>query len=131
MSSAPQPEFLGWEILLALHHKSLERWGGMDGVRDRAGLESAMGAAENVFFYGLGDVYDIAAAYAYHLAESQGFVDGNKRTAMACAGTFLEGNGCVDQANDTVLYDAMIAISARRLDKAGLAVILRRQFPKA
>jgi len=45
-----QPKFLSWEIVAALHLRSLERWGGIDGVRDRAGLESALGAAENAFF---------------------------------------------------------------------------------
>jgi death on curing protein len=124
------PEFLTWEILSALHRRSLERWGGVDGVRDRAALESALGAAENEFFYGRGDVYRIAAAYAFHLAESQGYLDGNKRTAVVCAGVFLEGNGCLDRADEAVLYDAMIAISARRMDKAGLADVLRRQFPQ-
>ena len=110
--------------------RSLERWGGIDGVRDRAGLESAMGAAENTFFYGGGDLHEIGASYAFHLAESQGFLDGNKRTAIACAGVFLEGNGCVDQSKDLELYEAMIAIARRELDKAGLAVVLRKQFPK-
>ena len=124
-----QPEFLTWEIVIALHRRSLERWGGVDGVRDRPGLESAMGAAENAFFYGGGDLHDVAAAYAFHLAESQGFLDGNERTAVACAATFLEGNGCSDRANDLELYDAMIAIAKRQLDKRGLAAVLRRQFP--
>ena len=81
------------------------------------------------FFYG--DVYDVGAAYAFHLAESQGFLDGNKRTAIACAATFLVGNGCVDRAHDLELYDAMIALRARRMDKAGLAAVLREQFPRA
>jgi len=125
-----QPEFLSWEIVVALHRSSLERWGGIDGVRDRAGVESALGAAENTFFYGGGDLHEIGAAYAFHVAESQGFLDGNKRTAIACAATFLEGNGCVDRSVDIELYDAMIAISARRMDKAGLAAVLRRQFPR-
>lgn len=129
--STAQPEFLTWEILVALHRRSLDRWGGIDGVRDQAGLESALGAAENAFFYGGGDLHEIAAAYAYHLAESQGFLDGNKRTAIACAMTFLEGNGCVDHAEDLVLYAAMIAIARRELDKAGLAALLRKQFPRA
>ncbi len=31
----------------------------------------------------------MAAAYAFHVAENQPFVDGNKRTAMACAILFL------------------------------------------
>jgi len=126
-----QPDFLTWEIVVALHRRSLERWGGIDGVRDRAGIEAALGAAENAFFYGANDVYEIGAAYAFHLAESQGFLDGNKRTAIACALTFLEYNGCVDRSDDLELYDAMIAISARRMDKAGLAALLRKQFPRA
>lgn len=125
-----QPEFLTWEIVVALHRRSLERWGGLDGVRDRAGLESALGAAENAFFYGGGDLHDIAAAYAFHLAESQGFLDGNKRTAIACAVTFLAGNGCIDRADDELLYAAMISIAKRELTKSGLADLFRRQFPK-
>ncbi len=75
--------------------------------------------------------HDVGAAYVFHLAESQGFLDGNKRTAIACAATFLVGNGCVDRAHDLELYDAMIALSARRMDKAGLAAVLREQFPRA
>jgi death-on-curing protein len=126
-----QPDFLTWDLVVALHRISLEQWGGIDGVRDRAGLESALGAAENVHFYGGGDLHEIAAAYAFHLAESQGFLDGNKRTAIACAATFLEFNGCRDRADDLVLYDAMIAIARRELDKAGLAAVLRQQFPRA
>ena len=125
-----EPAFLAWETVEALHRESLVRFGGVDGVRDRCGLESALAAAENAFFYGGGDLHEIAAAYAFHLAESQGFLDGNKRTAIACAATFLEANGCADRADDLVLYNAMIAIAVRRLDKVGLAEVFRRQFPK-
>ncbi len=110
--------------------ESLHRHGGLDGIRDRGALESALGGAENTYFYGDGDRYDIGAAYAFHLAESQGFLDGNKRTAIACAGTFLRANGCADRAQDLVLYDAMIAIAERRMDRAGLAAVLRGQFPR-
>ena len=125
------PDFLTWEIVLALHRRSLERWGGLDGIRDHAGAEAALGAAENAFFYGASDLHEIGATYAFHLAECQAFLDGNKRTAAVCAGVFLEYNGCVDRSDDLELYDAMIAISARRMDKAGLAELLRLQFPRA
>ncbi|MBI5768538.1 MAG: type II toxin-antitoxin system death-on-curing family toxin [Verrucomicrobia bacterium] len=124
------PAFLGWETLEDLHSESLKRHGGLDGIRDRGALESALGAAENTYFYGGGDVHDIGASYAFHVAECQGFIDGNKRTAIACAGTFLLANGCSDKADDQVLYDAMIAIAERRMDKAGLAAVLRLQFPR-
>lgn len=123
-------EFLTWEIVLSLHRRSLELFGGCDGIRDEGGLRSALAAGENTFFYGNGDLYTVAATYAFHLAESQGFLDGNKRTAAICATTFLIRNGCEDRGEDEVLYDAMIAIAERRMDKRGLAEVLRRQFPQ-
>lgn len=126
-----EPTFLSWELVEALHRCSLDRWGGIDGMRDRNGLESALAAAENAYFYGGADLHEIAAAYAYHMAESQGFLDGNKRTAVACAGTFLLLNGCADRSDDLEFYHAMIAIARRELDKPGLAALLRKQFPKS
>lgn len=36
-----------------------------------------------------------AAAYAYHIITRHIFVDGNKRTGMACALLFLRLNGCL------------------------------------
>jgi len=125
------PAFLSWDTVETLHRRSLERFGGLDGVRDVGGLESALAAAENTFYYGGGDLCDIAAAYAFHLAQSQGFLDGNKRTAVICALTFLEENGSVGQVNELELYDAMIAIARREMDKAGLAAVLRKQFPRS
>jgi len=131
MSDEAEPAFLSLEHMLRLHRQSLEEHGGLDGIRDGGGLESALVAAQNPWLYAGGDIFDIAAAYAFHLAESQAFLDGNKRTAIASAVTFLLVNGCSDASDDAVLYDAMIAISARRLDKAGLAEALRQQFPRS
>jgi death-on-curing protein len=80
----------------------------------------------NVWLYAQGDLFDIAAAYAFHLAEAQAFLDGNKRTGMAAALVFLDGNGVsVPEATDE-LYEAMIAVAEHRLDKSGLAALLRR-----
>ena len=67
-----EPEFLTWEIVLSLHRRSLELFGGADGIREEVGLRSALAAGENTFFYGNGDQYTVAATYAFHLAESQG-----------------------------------------------------------
>lgn len=63
----------------------------------------------------------MAAAYAFHIAENQPFVDGNKRTALASALVFLEFNGIEISDPEGDLYQAMINISSRALDKAGLA----------
>jgi len=111
---------------------SLELHGGMDGLRDPGLLDSALMQPEAAYYYGQGDFAAIAAAYAFHHAQNQPFVDGNKRTAMGSALTFLEANElAVEKFDGVELYDAMIAIAERRLDKAGLAEIFRRQLKAA
>ena len=123
-----EPTFLSVEDIEFLHRRSIARYGGTLGVRDRAGLESAANHPRNVFYYGQGDLFDIAAAYAFHLAEAQAFLDGNKRTAIAAALSFLEFNGIFAGYDWTKLYDAMIAIAERRMNKIGLAALLRSQI---
>jgi death-on-curing family protein len=71
------------------------------------------------------DIFEMAAAYAFHVAESQAFVDGNKRTGLAAAYIVLGLNGFRLIEQDDRLYEAMIAIGTRRMDKAGLAQVLR------
>jgi death-on-curing protein len=50
-------------------------WGGLHGIRDENALESAIAQPQNVYFYGDGDLFEIAASYAFHIAESQAFFD--------------------------------------------------------
>jgi death-on-curing protein len=120
------PAFLTLDQVEALHRLALQRHGGQDGVRDPAGLESAVMQPLNVWFYGQGDLFDVAAAYAFHLAQSQAFLDGNKRTGVAAALTFLEGNGVGVPEATAELHAAMIGIAERRLGKADLASLFRR-----
>jgi death-on-curing protein len=120
-------EFLSVEEILEIHRDQIERYGGDDGIRDRGLLESAVAMPRQSFGeeYLHGSVFEMAAAYAFHLAESQSFVDGNKRTALASAYTFLALNGyrLVEQGDR--LYEAMIAVGTHRLDKKGLAHVLQ------
>ncbi len=95
-------------------------------MRDLGLIESALGSAMNTFHYGNGDLFDMAASYAFHLAQAQAFLDGNKRTAISTALVFLEINGVLRTPDNIQLYDAMIAIAEKRLDKAGLAEMFRR-----
>ncbi len=122
------PEFLRLDEVLNIHALSIQRHGGSDGVRDIGMVQSALGSAQNAFCYGGGDLFDIAAAYAFHLAEAQAFLDGNKRTAIASALVFLERHGIDTTAPANTLYDAMLAISSRRMDKTGLAALFRELF---
>ena len=121
------PEFLEVEDVLALHAEALRRFGGRPGVRDKGLLHSAVAQAR----VSLGgewlhpDMFSMAAAYAFHIAENQVFIDGNKRAALGAALMFLDLNGIELDDPEERLFDAMIAISARQLDKPGLARLLR------
>ena len=97
-------------------------------MRDESGLLSAIHQPQQDFFYGGADLFGIAAAYAFHIAQAQAFFDGNKRTALSSAMTFLEGNGVDTTATPEELYDAMIAIAEKRLDKEALAARFRELF---
>lgn len=121
-----EPRFLTLDEVLYLHDESLARFGGSAGVREPGLVESALGSAQNIFWYGHGNLYEIAAAYAFHVAESQAFIDGNKRTAASSAIMFLRLNGVLFPKDDGSVYAAMIEIAEKRLDKAGLAVALRK-----
>lgn len=79
----------------------------------------------NAFYYD-GDLFDVAAGYAFHLAEAQAFLDGNKRTAIASALAFLHLNGVTRLLDWTQLHDAMIAIAERRMTKAEPGALLRQ-----
>jgi death on curing protein len=107
-----EPVFLAREQIEQIHHAGA--------------LESAIAQPLNVYFYGNGDLYEIAGAYAYHIAESQAYLDGNKRTGVQAALDFLEING-VDTSRlpEAAAYEAMIAVAKHELDRIGLAQFLR------
>ena len=80
-----EPDFLTREAVDLIHEASLRAFGGADGVRDENALESALAQPMHEFFYRQADLYQIAAAYAFHIAENQPYIDGNKRTGSMAA----------------------------------------------
>ncbi len=68
----------------------------------------------------------MAAAYAFHIAQNQPFLDGNKRTGLLAALVFLDLNDHPIEQPSERLYQAMLDIAHRRLDKAGLAALLQK-----
>ena len=120
-----EPVFLSREAVEAIHAASLCEFGGSAGIRDVNVLESALAQPMHEFFYRAVDLFQIAATYAYHIAENQPFIDGNKRAALLSALNFLAANGIVADVPVTEFYVAMIALAEKRLDKAGLAAVFR------
>jgi len=131
MSSKSSPNnlfYISLEVVFEIHRLQLQEFGGADGVRNLEGLKSAIETPKATFDGS--DLYPTiflkAAAYAYHLAESQAFVDGNKRVALDTALTFLAINGYEIADENFELYDAMIAIAEKKMTKEGLAQLFER-----
>ena len=121
-----EPYFLTREQSDTIHRDQIEAYGGLHGLRSEHALESAIAQPQDVYFYGDGDLYEIAAAYAFHIAESQAYLDGNKRTGVQAAADFLEING-VDTSPlpELATYEAMIRVAMHELDRSGLGAFLR------
>ena len=127
MSAEREPQFLTRAIVDAIHEHQIETHGGAHGVRDENGLESAINQPRNVYYYEEGDACKIAAAYAFHIAESQAYIDGNKRTGVQAAFVFLEGCGIdTSRLPEDGTYEAVIKIATREMDRRGLAEYFRR-----
>jgi death-on-curing protein len=121
-----EPIFLTLDQVHHIHARSLAEHGGRAGVRDPGLVESALVAARNTFEYAKGDQFDLAASYAFHIAQAQAFIDGNKRTAVAAALVFLAVNGVYCHPARWELYSAMIDVAEKKKTKADLAEIFRR-----
>jgi death on curing protein len=120
-------DFLGVDDVLVIHERQASRYGGAAGVRDASALDAAVAMARATFDGELlhADLHAMAAAYAFHLCQDHPFVDGNKRTALLAALVFLDLNGVVIADPDGKLYEGMLGVAEGRLDKQGLAALLR------
>jgi death-on-curing protein len=118
-------EFLARAVVEAFHAEQLRRHGGAVGLRDENALEAALARPANKATYGTPTIHELAAAYVYGLARDHAFVDGNKRTAIVAAGTFLLLNGYGLTANDAELYTFTMGIAAGEIDEDGAAAFFR------
>ena len=125
-----EARFLTYEEVLRLHQRSIERHGGTLGIRDPSGLDAAVNHPKNVLYYAGGDLFDMAAAYAFNIAQRQYLLDGNKRTAVTTALTFLRLNGIPLVFDELELYDLLIGIAEKRFTKQDLATRLRYSVDK-
>ena len=114
------PDFLTVEDLLQAHQEAIERYGGLDGLRDQALLESAVAVPRASFdaVYLHEDLFEMAAAYAYHIAQNQPFLDGNKRKGLGAALPFLKLNGIAVKDPASLPYRAMTALAERQWTKS-------------
>jgi death on curing protein len=117
------------ETIIAIHHRQIAEHGGSEGLRDEGLLSSALARPQNLFAYGqpTPDLPALAAAYAYGLARDHPFVDGNKRTALIAARTFLLLNGVNLEAGQDEKFLTFQRLAAGLLTETELADWIRKR----
>jgi death-on-curing protein len=123
-----EPKFLNLTEVLEIHQDQLARYGGGSGIRDIELLKSALGmpAATYSGEFLHTDVYEMAAAYLFHLVKNHPFVDGNKRVGAVAALVFLVLNGYDFDAPEDEFAEMVLSVARGEIDKAEVAVFIRR-----
>jgi death-on-curing protein len=96
MSESWITQYLTLVEILAMHETLVDRYGGLHGLRNEGGLESALNRPQTGYY---NDIIEEAAALWESLSQNHPFVDGNKRVAFAAVYTFLAANGVKLTAN--------------------------------
>jgi death-on-curing protein len=119
--------FLTLDDILESHQNQIETYSGSHGIRDIGLLESAIAQPEASFGvqYLHADIFQMAAAYIYHLVMNHPFVDGNKRVGLEAALIFLEINNENLSASDEELVDLVLKTTAGQVGKREIAEFFR------
>jgi death-on-curing protein len=122
------PVFLTLDEVLAIHADQIRRYGGRPGIRNLALLQSALGTPETTFEgeYLHTDVFEMAAAYLFHVARKHPFVDGKKRAGLMAALVFLGLNDLELVVDPAALYELVMGVATEAVAKAQVAVFFQQ-----
>ena len=110
-----EPAWLSVSLLHALHSRQIEKFGGVEGIRDVNLLERAVSRPIHKFAFGETDFAALAAACAFHIARDNPFVEGNNRLAFAAILVFLGLNGVEFHVSDREASVILLALTAGEL----------------
>jgi death on curing protein len=120
-------DFLRLEDILRLHAAQVDLYGGQHGVRDPGLLESALAQPQATFggTFLHHDLFEMAAAYLFHIVQNHPFLDGNKRAGAVAALVFLDLNGIEVDASEGSLYDLTMTVATGKAGKPEIAEYFR------
>jgi death-on-curing protein len=124
------PVWLPVELVIAFHAEQLAEFGGLEGLRDKALLESALDRPRNKWGYGETDLAKLAAAYAYGIVRNHPFADGNKRAALLSVVVFVGMNGIAFVADEAEAAVIFRDLAAGEVEEDGLARWIGDNWPK-
>jgi death on curing protein len=103
----------------------VDLFGGHHGVLDANAVESALARPINKWHYEKADWATLAAAYLCGFAQKQGFVDGNKRTGLIAALTFLQAHGHTVDVPAEELYALTLLVARNEIEETAVAAWFR------
>jgi death-on-curing protein len=105
-----------------MHDDQIRKHGGTPELRDEPSLDSALAAPEFRWQYNPEvSLCELAATYGFHISENQPFLDGNKRTARMAIIVFLLSNGLKVTASEEDVFEKILDVANRRMNKQQLA----------
>lgn len=123
--------WIGKTALMLLQAESLAEHGGLEGIRDKGLLESALARPINLNIYeGETDLARLAAAYAAGIMRNHPFADGNKRVAFLAIGLFLGLNGCRLTARKADAASTIWSLAAGDISEAQLAAWITEKLER-
>jgi death on curing protein len=125
--------YLSKEDLVVIHGFLIEGIGGLDGVRDDSALSSAVALPRQQAFGKelYPDLFLKAAVYARSVIMNHPFLDGNKRTGITSAATFLDVNGYILHCKRGEIEKFAVSIVVDSLSIEEIALWLRKHAKKA
>jgi death-on-curing protein len=122
------PVFLSLGEVIEIHHDQIERYGGHPGIRDIGLLQSALAMPAAGFGGSFlhTDLFEMAAAYLFHIIQNHPFIDGNKRTGAVASLVFLSLNGVEIRADEEELEKTVLAVAEGKFHKAEVAEFFRK-----
>ncbi len=117
-----EPTFLTLDEALEMHQLQIDSYGGSRGLRDAAGLESALAMPQATFGgeWLHPSIPAMAAAYLFHLCQNHVFLDGNKRIAANAAVVFLLLNDWESLFEEEELTQVVLSVASGLLGKQQL-----------
>lgn len=124
--------YISIEEILVIHDYQIERFGGLEGITSLPLLESSINRPiTNISGKDMYEsVHAKAAVLAFSVIKNHPFIDGNKRTGLHSALTFLELNGYKVTISQKMLVKIGLDIAGNKADLKKITDTFKKHTPR-
>jgi death-on-curing protein len=124
-----EPVWMSRKVVDAIQRELIAEHGGLHGIRDEGLVDSALSKPRNRWAYEPdADLPDLAASYGFGLARNHGYLDGNKRIALATMHVFTRRNRFAIAVSEVEEVAVVLQLAEGSLTEAELAAWIREHL---